>query len=187
MNIQEAKAILEAVIFAAPEPITLKECAGILGVGEQTAELLIQQLEDDYRAQKRGLTLRRVAGGFQIATRPEYSEYVKLIGRAPKTQQLSQAALECLAIVAYRQPITRVEIDEIRGVKSESPLQTLLERELITEVGRKDTVGRPVLFGTTKKFLEVFGLKDLDELPPLEDDAEMLLTLEPTPGINEPK
>lgn len=175
MNIAEAKAVLEAIIFAAPEPITLHECARILDISEKTVSLLVRQLDDDYRSRSSGLTLREVAKGFQICTRPEYSEYIKLIGRLPRTQQLSQAALECLAIVAYKQPITRVEIDEIRGVRSESSLQTLLERELIIEVGRKDAVGRPILFGTTRRFLQTFALKDLDELPPLEEDAELLL------------
>ena len=183
MNIAEAKAILEAVIFAAPEPITLRECAQILDINHRTAGLLIQLLEDDYQQRHSGLTVRQVANGYQICTRPEYATYVQAIGRSPRSQALSPAALECLAIIAYKQPVTRVEIDEIRGVRSESALQTLIERELVVEVGRKDAVGKPVLFGTTKKFLEVLGLNSLAELPPLEADEAILVPLE-LEGIN---
>lgn len=187
MNIAKAKAILEAIIFAAPEPISLRECSRILGVGERTASLLIKQLEDDYQQRQSGLTVREIANGYQISSRPEYSEHIQMIGRTPRPQTLSPAALECLAIIAYRQPITRVEVDEIRGVRSESALQTLIDRELVIEVGRKEAVGRPILFGTTKRFLEFFGLGSLDELPPLEEDAEVLLIPEEEgdgPGIN---
>ncbi|NLY56389.1 MAG: SMC-Scp complex subunit ScpB [Firmicutes bacterium] len=175
MNIAEAKAILEALIFAAPEPITLRECARILGVSERTAALLIRQLDDDYAARKSALTIRQVAKGYQICTRPQYAEYIRAIGRTSRSQQLSPAALECLAIIAYKQPITRVEIDEIRGVRSDSAIQSLLERELIAEVGRKEAIGRPILFGTTDRFLEAFGLKDLNDLPPLAESPETLI------------
>jgi len=175
VNIAEAKAILEALIFAAPEPITLRDCARILGISERTAALLIRQLDDDYAARQSALTIRQVAKGYQICTKPEYAEYIRAIGRTSRSQNLSPAALECLAIVAYKQPITRVEIDEIRGVRSDSALQSLIERELVMEVGRKEAIGRPILFGTTNRFLEVFGLKDLAELPPLEENQQILL------------
>lgn len=114
-----------------------------------------------------GLMVEEVGGGYKMVTRPEYAEYVKRL-KPPKREKLSRAALETLAIVAYRQPITKAEIENLRGVRSEGPLFTLLQRQLIKPVGRKKAPGKPVMYGTTEKFLEIFGLRDLSELPPLE-------------------
>ncbi len=175
MNIHEAKSVLEALIFAAPAPVTLRELAGVLELHENTVKVLVQQLRDDYHAKKGGMILQEVAGGWQFCTNPAFAPYVAQLGRPPRNTPLSQAALETLAIIAYRQPITRAEIEAIRGVRVDSALTTLEERQLICEVGRKDAVGRPILYGTTEAFLQSFGLRDLKDLPPLPEEFALQL------------
>lgn len=165
---------LEAVLFMAAEPLPLSDLAEILDVTPQQAELLASQLESEYA--DRGILVQRVAGGFQVATRPEYGHYVARLHK-PERFRLSRAALETLAIVAYRQPVTRPEIDAIRGVNSDSPLGTLLQYELVCEAGRKDAPGRPLLYRTTEGFLGRFGLNSIADLPGLDtiptDEAEV--------------
>jgi segregation and condensation protein B len=156
---------LEAVLFMAAEPLDASELAEILEVAPPEADDLVRVLGASYAG--RGLQVSRIAGGYQVTTRPEYGPTVARLHK-PERFRLSRAGLETLAIVAYRQPVTRPEIDAIRGVNSDSPLNTLLEYELVCEAGRKDTPGRPVLYCTTEGFLGHFGLNSIDDLPRLD-------------------
>jgi segregation and condensation protein B len=162
--------IVESLLFAAgDEGLSLKQISNVLEVDEHVAEQIIQQLQETYKNEYRGITVVQLAGTFQLATKKENANYLKKLVETPNSSSLSQAALETLAIIAYKQPITRIEIEEIRGVKTERPLQTLMSKVLIKEVGRSEGAGRAYLYGTTKEFLEAFGLKSLEELPPLPD------------------
>jgi len=172
------KGILESVLFAAgDEGLSIKQIATVLEVEELRVQEIIHELQLDYEKDaNRGIMLVQIAGVFQLATKKEHALYLKRLVESPGTAHLSQAALETLAIIAYKQPITRVEIEEIRGVKTERPLQTLASRALIKEVGRAEGAGRAYLYGTTKEFLDYFGLKTIEELPPLPekiDDEEV--------------
>jgi segregation and condensation protein B len=165
--------IIESLLFAAgDEGLSLKQIASVLEVDENMAEYHLNELIKEYEHLNRGITIVQLAGTFQLATKKEHASYLKKLVEAPSSSGLSQAALETLAIVAYRQPITRLEIEEIRGVKTERPLQTLMSKALIKEVGRSEGTGRAYLYGTTKEFLECFGLKNLDELPPLPEKLD---------------
>jgi len=156
---------LEAVLFMAADPLTREEIAEILEVTPREADGLARQLEAEYA--DRGIQVARIAGGYQVATRPEYGPYVARLHK-PERFRLSRAALETLAIVAYRQPVTRPEIDSIRGVNSDSAVDTLAQYELICEAGRKEAPGRPVLYRTTEQFLGHFGLNSIEDLPQLD-------------------
>lgn len=164
------QAILEAILLASPEPLTIKRIAEVMGMGEKDARILMEDLQKEYQQPGRGLYIQEVAGGFALTTRPEYAEYVEKLLQ-PRGKGLSHAALETLAIIAYRQPITKAEIEGVRGVKVDRSIETLLERRLIKELGRKDAPGRPMLYGTTKDFLQYFGLRDVSDLPPLAIDT----------------
>ncbi|MDI6871307.1 MAG: SMC-Scp complex subunit ScpB [Bacillota bacterium] len=169
MKPQEALRMLEALVFAAPEPLRIKEAAEIVGLDTATTANLLRRLCDEYAARGAGLVLEEVAGGWRMVTAPDLAEAVARLGRSPRQGPLSPAALETLAIVAYRQPVTRAEVEAIRGVHSESALRTLEERGLIREVGRREGLGRPLEYGTTDAFLAAFGLRSLAELPPLPE------------------
>lgn len=161
--------VLEALLFVADEPQTLGALARAAGVGDGTARRALEQLTADYEA--RGLRVMEDGQRYQLVSAPEYAPYVdQMLGTGPG-QRLSRAALETLTIIAYRQPCTRAEIEAIRGVDADSALATLLSRKLAKIVGRKDVIGRPLLYGTTRQFLEVFGLKDLAGLPALGEIA----------------
>lgn len=166
--------IVESLLFAAgDEGLSIKQIAAVLQVGEQVALRVMEQLKQEYESNDmRGIKMVEFASVYQLTTKKKNAYYLKRLVETPGTSTLSQAALETLAIVAYKQPITRIEIEEIRGVKTERPLQTLLAKALIKEVGRRDGPGRAYLYGTTKEFLDCFGLKSLDELPPLLDDLD---------------
>jgi segregation and condensation protein B len=178
MEMNEYKAIVEGLLFAAgDEGLSLQQIATVLEIEEEQAQAIVHMLKEEYEQQKRGIQLIELAGVFQLATKKEHAPYLKKLVESPSSASLSQAALETLAIIAYRQPITRAEIEEIRGVKSDKPIQTLIAKALIKEVGRAEGTGRPILYGTTKEFLDYFGLKTLEELPPLpelqgDDEAE---------------
>ncbi len=180
----ELKAIVEALIFASPEPVTMKMIYKLLS-DEPKEDVLaaVRALAAEYE-QRPGLQVVEVAGGYQIVTRPELHEWVRRLFHERSTQKLTVQALETLAVIAYKQPITAVEISEIRGVNTSGVLSTLLERHLIKIVGRKNVVGRPFLYSTTKEFLIRFGLNDLTDLPKVEDMAEAL-GFEPPAGLNE--
>ncbi|SEM86716.1 segregation and condensation protein B [Mesobacillus persicus] len=174
MDIINWKGILESVLFAAgDEGLSLKQIASVLEVDEIKAQEIVDAMQHEYEnAENRGIMLVQIAGVFQLVTKKEHADYLKRLVESPGTANLSQAALETLAIIAYKQPITRVEIEEIRGVKTERPLQTLASRALIKEVGRAEGAGRAYLYGTTKEFLDYFGLKNIAELPPLPEQME---------------
>jgi segregation and condensation protein B len=171
---EQLKAIVEALIFASPEPLTPKILFKLLS-DEPREDVMaaVRAVEQDY-ATRRGLHVAEVAGGYQITTRPELHEWVRRLFNERTSQKLSVAALETLSVVAYKQPITQAEIGEIRGVNTSGVLSTLLERHLIKIVGRKNVIGRPFLYGTTKEFLIRFGLNDLNDLPKIEDMAQQL-------------
>jgi segregation and condensation protein B len=184
----QLKAIIEALVFASPEPLTPKMLFKLLAdEPKEDVTAAIEALKQDY-AERGGLHLTEVAGGYQITTRPEFHEWVRRLFHERTTQKLSVQALETLAVIAYKQPITGAEIGEIRGVNTSGVLTTLLERHLVKIVGRKNVIGRPFLYGTTKEFLIRFGLNDLNDLPRVEDmaqalgfDAPALLTERPVP------
>ena len=170
----ELKAILEALIFASPDPLTLKAIARLLDdETKEDVQAALAALKQDYE-RPGGLQLVEVAGGYQIVTRQDLHEWVRRLFHERTTQKLSVQALETLAVIAYKQPITALEITEIRGVNTSGVLNTLLERHLIKIVGRKQVVGRPFLYATTREFLIRFGLNDLNDLPKVEDMAEAL-------------
>jgi segregation and condensation protein B len=172
---EEVRAILEALVFVSKEPVTMKELLRVFkGVDQAVIEAQIQELKALYAADNRGLQLIEVAGGYQITSRPEHNEWVRELLDPKSPARLSTQALETLAVIAYKQPATLPEIIELRGIKSGGVVKTLLERRLIRIMGRKEVVGRPLLYGTTREFLLQFGLKDLDDLPKIEDFAEIL-------------
>lgn len=180
----ELKAIVEALVFASPEPLTPKTLYKLLaGEPKEDVSAAINELRADYQSRP-GLQWVEVAGGYQITTRPELHEWVRRLFHERTTQKLSVQALETLAVIAYRQPVTALEISEIRGVNTSGVLTTLLERHLIKIVGRKNVVGRPFMYATTKEFLIRFGLKDLGDLPKIEDMTEAL-GFEPPAGLVE--
>jgi segregation and condensation protein B len=166
-------AAVEAIIFVSDEPVTTKLLADVLGEERQSIEAAVEQLVSEYENRDSGLQLREVAGGWQIATRTQYHEEVRNFLKTRPSAKLSLAALETLAVIAYKQPVTVPEILEIRGVQSASAIHTLLEKRLIATKGHKETVGRPMLYGTSKEFLLQFGLKDLTELPSIEDFEDL--------------
>jgi segregation and condensation protein B len=170
----ELKAILEAVIFASPDPLTPKAMHALLdSEPKEDVQAALAELKQDYE-RRGGLQLVEVAGGYQIVTRPDLHEWVRRLFHERTTQKLSVQALETLAVIAYRQPVTALEITEIRGVNTSGVLSTLLERHFIKIVGRKQVVGRPFMYATTKEFLIRFGLNDLTDLPKVEDMTDAL-------------
>lgn len=165
---------MESLLFAAgDEGLTIKQIATVLEIEEVEAERIVRELMNELsKNENRGIAVVQLAGTYQLATKKENSIYLKKLVESPNTSTLSQAALETLAIIAYKQPITRAEIEEIRGVKTERPLQTLVGKVLVKEVGRAEGTGRAILYGTTKEFLDYFGLRSLEELPPLPEKVD---------------
>ena len=171
------KAALEAVLFATSDPVSPEELARILSIQTAQVRNLLERLEKEYASEERGFMLEWVGGGVRLCSKPQFAPYIEELGRVVRTGQLSQAALETLAIIAYKQPITRPQIEAIRGVRAGAAIASLIDRGLVEEVGRADGPGRPVLFGTTREFLVRFGLSSLDDLPPVPKSPE-----EPLPG-----
>lgn len=179
----ELKAVLEAIIYVTDEPLSLEQiCAALLQPQDRVLGLL-DQLAEDYERPDRGLTIREVAGGYKMATKPEHHDGVRrFVKNLNPPLKLSLPALETLAVIAYKQPITAPEIMEIRGVQGAGVLKTLVERRLITTAGRKQVVGKPILYKTTREFLVQFGLRDLAELPTLKEFQELArFDTEPAP------
>jgi segregation and condensation protein B len=175
MAMPTPKQILEAILFASDQPVGLAVLVEVLGDRDASeVAALLGDLRREYDTSERGVTLSEIAGGYQILSRRECSPWVEQMLRARRKVRLSKAALEALAIVAYRQPITKVEIDSIRGVDSAGVLHTLLERNLATIKGRSKSVGRPLLYATTPDFLSYMGLRDLEELPELKELGPVL-------------
>ena len=192
IDARELKAILEAVLFVSPEPVPIARLMSILGtVSKAEVVQALGILTHDLDQEGRGIQLVQVAGGYRLVTKQEYGPWLKRMDKAKTAQKLSRSALESLAIIAYKQPLVRSEIEEIRGVETSGVLRTLCERKLVRIVGRKDVPGRPIMYGTTKSFLEHFGLQDLSQLPPLRefkelgDSEQALLPIEEFPGTSD--
>ena len=172
-NASERVAVIEALIFVSGVPSSAKVIAEVLKEDRSVVEAAIAELAKEFNSRNGGLQLRELAGGWQLATRPEYHEHVRAFLKSRPSAKLSLASLETLAVIAYKQPVTVPEILEIRGVQSPSSVKTLLDKKLIVAKGRKETVGRPMMYGTSKEFLMQFGLKDLSELPSMEDFQDL--------------
>ncbi|MDR1943028.1 MAG: SMC-Scp complex subunit ScpB [Endomicrobium sp.] len=187
MEISEVKKILEALLFVSDKPLSLKELKDIIksDVSDiSNLEDILKELKNEYSTLNKSYEIKFVADGWTFATKPEYSPWIKKLLKEKTVLKLSPSALETLAMIAYKQPITRAEIDEIRGVESSGVIDTLLERKLIKIVGRKEALGRPLLYGTTQDFLKHFGLAHLSELPLIED---MPKEIQETDNLPEPE
>jgi len=169
MEDREKKSVLETLLFLSGEPITISTIKETTEFPDPEIKRLIDELMAEYKERNAGLIIVEIANGYQMVTNPEYAEWVKKFRSAHISSRLSMPALETLAIIAYKQPVIRAEIEQIRGVNSDSAIRTLLEKRLIKIIGRKEAPGRPFLYGTTREFLQYFGLKDLTELPTLKD------------------
>ncbi len=172
-GIGEIISIVEALIFVADEPINVKTLSEVLDEDREIVQAAIEELAREYEQRSSGLQIREIAGGWQLGTRTEYHEEIRRFLKTRPNAKLSLAALETLAVIAYKQPATVPEILEIRGVQSASAIKTLLDKKLIVAKGRKETVGRPMQYGTSKDFLIQFGLRDLSELPSIEDFEDL--------------
>jgi segregation and condensation protein B len=165
----KAKRIIEVLLFVAGEPLSLNKISEIIEIKPNVVRNLIYELKKEYWEAQKGIDIIEIANGYQMCTRYEYSPWVNRLKKQRRESKLSQSALESLAIIAYKQPITRIEIDNIRGVNSIGVIQTLLEKKLIKIMGRKDAPGKPLLYGTTSEFLKTFGLSDLSALPQIDE------------------
>lgn len=168
------KAALEAIMFVYGEPISISLAAEILSIDKKEVQKYFKEMAADYAAQDRGIYLLEANNTYQLATKAEYAVYISRLGGKPKEKKLSQAALEVLAIIAYKQPITKSEIDSIRGIKSDRILEGLIKKELIEEKGRAESIGRPILYGTTDIFLRYMGISKIKELPDIENIEESM-------------
>lgn len=169
MDIREKQGIIEGLLFAAGEAVPVKEIAKILKENIEETEKTIKEMQNSFNEERRGIQIKKIDDKYQLATREEHYEYIKQI-MVPKTPTgLSKAALETLAIIAYKQPVTRMEIESLRGVKCEKSIQTLMDKSLIKDVGRLDSPGKPILYGTTEDFLKYIGIESLKQLPNIED------------------
>ncbi len=170
----ELKAVIEAIVYITDEPLSMEQIAGALGQPRERISTLLDELVAEFEKPEHGLSLREIAGGFKMSTKPEHHEAVRAFVKSLKpAMKLSLASLETLAVIAYKQPITAPEIMEIRGVQGASVLKTLLDRKLIAAAGRKNVVGKPILYKTTREFMVQFGLRDLNELPSLKEFEEI--------------
>ncbi|MCA6084764.1 SMC-Scp complex subunit ScpB [Candidatus Endomicrobiellum agilis] len=187
MEISEVSQILEALLFASERPLSLKELKELIKADypdTDNVENILNDLKEKYAGLNKPYEIKFVAGGWTFATKPEYSPWIRKLLKEKSVLKLSPSALETLAVIAYKQPITRAEIDEIRGVESSGVIDTLLERRLIKIVGKKEALGKPLLYGTTQDFLKHFGLAHLSELPLIED---MPKNAQQTANVPEPE
>ena len=164
----DIKSAIESMLFVSGEPLALRELSNNLELKEKIVEEILSEMANEYEDKSRGIRLISINGAYQLVTKSENSDFVQKLLKKNKKHSLSQASIESLAIIAYKQPITRIDIDEIRGVKSESAIARLIERGLIKDIGRLEVPGRPILYGTTDEFLRQFGLKTIKELPSLD-------------------
>lgn len=164
----DIKSAIESMLFVSGEPLALRELSNNLELKEKNVEEILNEMANEYEDKSRGIRLISINGAYQLVTKSENSDFVQKLLKKNKKHSLSQASIESLAIIAYKQPITRIDIDEIRGVKSESAIARLIERGLIKDIGRLEVPGRPILYGTTDEFLRQFGLKTIKELPSLD-------------------
>jgi len=169
MDKDELKSAIEAILFAWSDPLSAKDLSDILSIGTEEIINILQEMTDEFNYTKRGIQILQMNAHYQLSTRPEHHEHVQKLFAPKQNRGLTQAALETLAIIAYKQPITKTEIEEIRGVKCDKAISTLLEKELLEEQGRLEKTGRPILYGTTINFLKIFSIKSLKELPSIND------------------
>ncbi len=177
MAVQEFKSVIEALIFASPSPLAADKICEVLGdemITPEAVESIVEEINAEYDAQDRGFKIYKIAGGFEYRSIPEHGTYLTRLFNIKKSFKLSKSSLETLAVVAYNQPVTRIEIEMIRSVSVPHVLNKLLELELIKVVGERDTPGRPLLYGSTSKFLEYFGLNSLDDLPELNEIEKLI-------------
>lgn len=172
---EDAKNAIESLLFVSKRPLSVEDLDEISSLGRDTILRAVDDLSSSYES--RGIQLIKIANGYLMATRPKYSTYIEKFLKSPVSVSLSQQSMETLSIIAYRQPVTRAEIERIRGVLCDGVIKTLLDKKLIKEAGRSEAVGRPILYVTTVDFLKHFGLHDLGELPPLEGDADSAVAL----------
>lgn len=168
MNSLNTQAVIEAVLFASGQPVTISSLCKLTNLTEQEITQAVSELKGKYSEHSSGIMIAEIAEGLQMLTNPEYAEWIRKYLNINQSSRLSQSALETLAIIAYKQPIIKAEIDSLRGRNSDSAIKGLLERRLIKVVGKKESPGRPLLYGTTREFLQYFGLKSLADLPPVE-------------------
>ena len=193
MEDREAKSIIEALLFISADPLTSDTLTKILELDKKEIERLMGELINEYQLKNAGIFIAEIAGGVQMVTNPVCAPWIKKLLAADISTRITQQSLETLAIISYKQPITKAEIEAIRGVNSDGVVKTLLERRLVKILGRKEAPGRPLMYGTTKEFLQQFGLRDLSELPTLKefrevvDAAEPLLTEEHPGGLLDSK
>lgn len=161
--------LVEALIFISPDPISAKDLAKVTELPEAHVLEAVHELIQEYGARRAGILLVEVANGFQMVTNPDYAEWIKRLRKTSASAKLSQAALETLALIAYKQPITKAEVEQLRGVNSDGVMKSLADKRLIKILGKKEVPGKPILYGTSREFLQFFGLKDLSELPTLKD------------------
>lgn len=174
MDIREIKSIIESLLFTWGDPLNIKDISKILDVSEREIKLIIKDMIDEFNYNRRGIEIIKVENSYQLSTRPEHYEWIRKLNPLNDKKNLSTAALETLSIVAYKQPVIKSDIEYLRGVKSDRVIQTLIERNLIAEVGRLEKTGRPIIYGTTDEFLRAFGLQDLEELPYIEELEEII-------------
>ena len=170
MRLSELEAVVESLLFIAGDAVPLASIAQTIELDKATARAVVLALADKYEKERRGLRIIEIEGSYQMCTAAECFEYIRNMYKSPKRQGLTQSLLETLAVIAYKQPVTRAQVEEIRGVSSDHAIHKLLEKRLICEMGRGETPGRPVLFGTSNEFLRYFGFKSIVELPPLEKE-----------------
>lgn len=163
------KAVIEALLFVAGEPVSTASLVKATDIPEQDIRRLLDELSSDYKERNSGILVIGIADGFQMVTAPDLALWIKRFKHINQTNKLSQPALETLAIIAYKQPVTKLEVDQLRGVNSDGAVKSLLDKHLIKIVGKKETPGRPFLYGTTKEFMQYFGLQNLSDLPPISD------------------
>ncbi|MCK5427048.1 MAG: SMC-Scp complex subunit ScpB [Thermodesulfovibrionia bacterium] len=193
MEDREAKSVIEALLFISADPLTSDTLTKILELDKKEIERLMGELINEYQLKNAGIFIAEIAGGVQMVTNPVCAPWIKKLLTADISTRITQQSLETLAIISYKQPITKAEIEAIRGVNSDGVVKTLLERRLVKILGRKEAPGRPLMYGTTKEFLQQFGLRDLSELPTLKefrevvDAAEPLLTEEHPGGLLDSK
>ncbi len=172
MDVREIKSIIESLLFTWGDPLELKDITSILEIGEKEVKDILEEMIDDFDYNRRGLKIIKIKDTYQLGTRSEHFEWLKKLSNPRMTKNLSNAAIETLSIIAYRQPIIKSDIEIIRGVRCDKAIETLVERGLIEEKGRLERTGRPILYGTTNEFLRYFGLETLEELPPLREISE---------------
>jgi segregation and condensation protein B len=165
----DKKSLIEALLFISGEPLVPKDIKKITDFSEEDISTSLNELVDEYRSRNGGFIVTEIAEGYQMVTNPEYAPWIRKLKSTTTSAKLSLAALETLSMVAYKQPITKVEIEQLRGVNSDGVVKSLLEKRLIKILGKKEVPGKPMLYGTTKEFLQYFGLKDLSELPTLKE------------------